>query len=529
LTKTIKILDCTLRDGGYCNNWEFDYESIKYIISHLSLAGIDIVECGYLSDSISEKQRSIFDNVLAVNKILKDVDVMQHTKFALMINHSEYDVNKLPSASDVAIDVIRYAYHKKDYAEAIERCRLIKEKGYDVYLQPMVTNSYSLNDLERMLGLANDLQPAAVYVVDSFGSLAQEDLQRLITVYKKLLRQNIIIGLHTHNNLQLAFSNSITFVREQCDRDLIVDLTVMGIGRGAGNLNAELFLDWLNHNQRKEVYDLREILKIADSVISSVLEKKQWGYSLANYLSAKHNCHPNYSNYLLEKRTLLYEDIDSLFESMPESKKYSFDKDYIESLYVQYMTNKSNALKDHEANTSIFAGCEVLIIGSGKSAWKEKKKILEVIENNSVVCISINFDYPYYQTDYVFISNLRRYKQIDKKILPRAIVTSNIPAESCYKTLDYQKYLCDIDYVHDNAMVMLINFLISCGIKKLYVAGVDGYSYSQNNYMIENMDFVMSPEMCEHINSGLKMFINEKKKEVELTVVTDGVLKGDQL
>jgi len=252
LTKTIKILDCTLRDGGYCNNWEFDYESIKYIISHLSLAGIDIVECGYLSDSISEKQRSIFDNVLAVNKILKDVDVMQHTKFALMINHSEYDVNKLPSASDVAIDVIRYAYHKKDYAEAIERCRLIKEKGYDVYLQPMVTNSYSLNDLERMLGLANDLQPAAVYVVDSFGSLAQEDLQRLITVYKKLLRQNIIIGLHTHNNLQLAFSNSITFVREQCDRDLIVDLTVMGIGRGAGNLNAELFLDWLNHNQRKD-------------------------------------------------------------------------------------------------------------------------------------------------------------------------------------------------------------------------------------------------------------------------------------
>lgn len=524
INKTMDILDCTLRDGGYCNEWGFNNSEIEYVISHLTLANVDYVECGYLSKYPSKGEKSIYEDMTTINRIFQKIKIKGNTQYAVMVNCGEYDVNALPMADKCRVRIVRYAFHKKDYVKAIRECSLIKEKGYDVFLQPMVTNCYSQNELEQLLTLANELLPAAVYIVDSFGSLTPENLEKIIETYERHLLSQIKVGLHTHNNLQLAFSNSILFARLVRSHNMIIDSTVMGIGRGAGNLNSELFLDWVNRNQGYAKYNLKEILKIADNVISSIAERNQWGYSLANYLSAVHNCHPNYSKALSEKRTLTYEDINRVFEMMEESKKYSFDRDYIESLYVEYLSRGDYARKIDDKLCLAFLRKKIVIIGSGRSAWSEKDKILDALNEEDTISISLNFDYSLLRTDYVFVSNLRRYEQLDKSLMPKAIVTSNIPATECFMKIDYKKYVCDIEYVHDNAMIMLVNFLITAGASAIYIAGVDGYLYSKNNYIFDNMDISISEELCDQINNGLREFIAQKKHDIDISIITEGVL-----
>ena len=515
----ISVLDCTLRDGGYCNQWSFGRKNIHKIINNLVAANVEIIECGFLTNRVTyDVNVSRFTQVEQVDDFLPEKRA-GHT-FVVMMNYGEYDLQQLPPRRPANIDGIRVAFHKKDMLPALEWCKAIKRKGYQVFVQAMVSLGYSDEEFLELIHRANVLQPDAFYIVDSFGVMKRKDLTRLFYMVEHNLANGIMIGYHSHNNMQLAYSNAQLLVDIHTKRDLVLDASTFGMGRGAGNLNTELFVEYLNDNADGQ-YKLKPLLNTIDEVLNNFHEEHYWGYSLPNYLSAKHNSHPNYAGFLDAKQTLTVENIDEIFTIMDDDKRSSFDKKYIESLYLKYMS-AGKAQEAHLADLKRkVAGKNVLIIAPGRSSLEEKDKIVACADKPDVISISINYDYPEYAADFIFLSNLRRYREFDKSKLNRSIVTSNIPKVDAYLQVPYRDLLNDNEYAADNAGMMLIKLLIRLGVGKVFLAGMDGYSMDiGQNYAYKDMSFYTRKEMLRAMNQGMSTVLREFAHDISIAFLT---------
>lgn len=516
----IRILDCTLRDGGYCNSWKFGKKNIIRIMENLSEAGIDIIECGFLTDHAPHD-----NNITKHDKIeeFSQYFVRQGSqKFVCMINYGEYEAANLPEYHEGLVDGIRVAFHKDNMAEALEVCKEISSKGYLVFVQPMLSLNYTDEEFLELISRCNEFKPYAFYIVDSFGVMKRKDLIRLFHLVDRNLKQDIDIGYHCHNNLQLAFSNAQTFVDGNVGRNLIIDSSIYGMGRGAGNLNTELFVGYLNENHNKD-YIRKPLLMAIDKVISRFYAENPWGYSLPNFLSAVNNCHPSYAGFLEEKKMLTIDNMDEIFKMISSAKSNNYDPQYIQDLYSQYMSRNSHGDNIEKIKNSI-KDKKVLIIAPGKSAETEKEKIVEFASRNEVISFSINFIYDYANCDFIFISNIRRYQDMDKNCLNKGkiIITSNIEEDTpVFANLPYRELLNNSDTVGDNSMLMLIKLLIKCGIGEIFIAGLDGYSYNGNQNFINNeMSFSASPQYFETMNKKIEIALSDFSKNIQINYLT---------
>lgn len=515
----IKMLDCTLRDGGYCNQWEFGKKNICKIIDGLVESGIEIVECGFLTNKVVYDEN--VTKYTSMQEVAKVIPKHRGNRlFVCMVNYGEYDIADIPAFDGTSVDGLRVAFHKKDMKEALEFCRAIKEKGYKVFIQAMVSLNYSDEEFLELIRLTNQISPYAFYIVDSFGVMKRKDLVRLFYMVEHNLSQGIAIGYHSHNNMQLAYSNAQALVDIQTKRDIIFDSSIFGMGRGAGNLNTELFVEYLNDNIGT-TYTLKPLLAIIDEILNSFYQRNYWGYSLPNYLSAKNNAHPNYAGYLDAKKTLTVENMDEIFSMMDDEKRSNYDKNYIEELYVKYMAT-GNVQESHlsELKTEI-AGKEVLIIAPGRSSVEEKDAIISCAKKSNIVSISVNFDYAEYETNYIFLSNLRRFRELEPGKRKKCIVTSNIPAIEIYLQTKYQDLLNSHEQVRDNAGMMLIKYLVSLGAKKVWIAGIDGYSLDPTqNFADQKMNFFTQKATFEAMNQGMNDVLREYSKLIDIEFVT---------
>lgn len=516
----IQLLDCTLRDGGYCNEWNFGKHNIKKIIMGLEESGVEIIECGFLNHKIQfTEDRSRYPSLRIAESFI--TQSKRDTKYVCMANYGDIDVNRLEEYQGGMIDGIRVAFHKRDADGALELCRQIGMKGYKVYIQPMVVLDYSDEEFLVLLHEANEIQPYAFYIVDSFGVMKKKELIHLYYMTEHNLDDSICIGFHSHNNMQLSYANAQVLLDIQGNRDIIIDSSIFGMGRGAGNLNTELFEQYLNDNYNKN-YKINPILIIYDEILSTFYNKKSWGYSLSNYLSASYGCHPNYAGYLDEKNTLSIGDMDKIFQMLDSEKRNIFDKNYIESLYEQYMSRNRIWEESISEFKKLLLDRRILVIASGKSSCLEKDKIIDFILENRCLVISINAEYPYYKSDYVFVSNIRRYKQINKKLSNKIIVTSNILSDEAYLVIDYDNYTNAYEAVKDNAALMLFKYLEDQGVKEIFVAGLDGYSHDVNdNYADDNMIIKTSNEWFDKRNEGLNLYIKNLSGRIKISSITN--------
>ena len=515
----IMVLDCTLRDGGYCNEWKFGKQNISKIVNGLVEADVDIIECGFLTKKVEYNDETTqFTSALQVGRFLP---ANKHGKlFVCMVNFGEFPIEELLPAHETALDGIRVAFHKKDMVQVMEYCQKIKEKGYKVFVQPMVSLSYTDEEFKQLIQLANQLNPYAFYIVDSFGVMKRRNLLKLYHIVTEFLNENIIVGYHSHNNMQLAYSNAQTLADIETSREMIIDSSIFGMGRGAGNLNTELFVEYLNDNCGKS-YVRRPLLIIIDEILNNFHETNYWGYSLPNYLSAKHNAHPNYAGYLDSKKTLTVEAMDEIFAMMDEDKKISYDKHYAESLYVKYMARGSANQERLAEFKNLLAGKSVLIVAPGSSSITERDKILQLAEREEVVVISVNFQYTECETDFIFMSNLRRFRELSQG-REKCVVTSNISGEGVYLQVNYESLLNEYETVRDNAGMMLIKLLIELGVKKVYLAGLDGYSVDPTeNFADETMRFYTQKDVFEAMNEGMNNALKEFGKKIDVEFVTE--------
>ena len=523
---SIISLDCTLRDGGYCNGWNFGEQNIKKIIRGLIASQTEIIECGFLTENVEYNPDSTkYTDIMQLNKFIPHH--CNSSNYVLMVNYGEYNPEYLPKRDATMVDVIRVAFHKKNCKEALQLCRDIKEKGYQVFMQPMVTMLYSDEEFTELIEDANGISPYAFYIVDSFGTMNKKILSHYFELIENHLKKDVYIGFHSHNNLQSAFANAQSLIERETNRNIIVDCSVYGMGRGAGNLNSELFLNELN-GQRGKSYEIKPLIQIMDDILNRFYEEKSWGYSLPNYLSAIHMIHPNYAGYLAEKKTLTVDDIDEIFSMINANRGVEYNEKYINDLYFQYMSvgiirnEHLCEIKEKSKNRKI------LLIAPGKKAVTEKKKIQGFIKENKPIIISINHEHPFVESDYIFVSNIRRYGQLDETVYCKTISTSNIKSNDTYASVDYFKLLNAVDPVRDNAGLMAIKFVIEdLGAKQIYLVGMDGYSHDiYANYESKEMSLLASENFMDEMNCGMKNVINEFKKVVEINFITESLLDG---
>lgn len=515
----IQILDCTLRDGGYCNEWRFGFDNATKITKGLVESNVEIIECGFLTNRVTYHPDITKFNILEEVSSLIPED-RDRQIFVVMMNYGDYDIKDLPAYDGSSVDGIRIAFHKKNLKESLELCRQIKEKGYLVFIQAMVSLSYSDDEFLELIRETNKIKPYAFYIVDSFGMMKEKDLTRLFYMVEHNLAPDIWIGFHGHNNMQLAYSNAQKLTTIQTSRNIIIDSTIYGMGRGAGNLNTELFTEYLNENAGK-AYQLKPLLNLIDEILNEFYQRNYWGYSLPNYISAVHNAHPNYASYLDDKKTLTIEGMNDIFNMMNEEKKVSFDKIYIEELYLKYMETGKTQEEHRVELKEILTGKKILLVAPGKSSVDEMEKIIKFAFQKDVIVMSVNHVYRQIAPDFVFLSNIRRFRELVKEDRSKCIITSNIPAAGVYYQTKYRELLNNQDAVADNAGLMAIRFLMGYGIEGIYLAGFDGYSYDvRENYGDTSMALITRNAVLDAMNVGMSKVLGEYNKKIKIQFVT---------
>lgn len=320
----IKILDCTLRDGGYLNDWNFGENVIQSILDNLHQSKIDFIECGFLKELKYENNRSFFSSVDDLKPLIK-----KKQNYTLMVNFGEYSIENFNQCDNKNIK-IRVAFKKHYQSEALDYIACLKQLGWDVFANPMSTNTYSKKELEKLISDINNIEPYGISIVDTLGNMYEKDVLELIEIFDKNLNSKIALGFHSHNSLQLSFSNTKALLKMNIRRTLIIDSCLYGMGRGSGNLCTELISKYLNDNFRYQ-YKILPLLKSIDNELKPIYKKSPWGYSTPYYIAALYGCHPNYASYLV-KRGFSDEEIDKILSSIANEKRASYNQEVLEKI-----------------------------------------------------------------------------------------------------------------------------------------------------------------------------------------------------
>lgn len=327
----LKLLDCTLRDGGYVNDWRFGEKAIRTMTRRLESTGVDILELGFIKNEAPDKDRTVFCSMEQSAKLIGEK--RPGTQYAVMAEVvSPLPLEKIAPASPEGPDIVRVIVWKRMLEEGFEYCRGIAEKGYRLCVQPARTNQYSPEEFRAMLRMFAELSPMAVYVVDSWGTMYTDELLAYLRIADETLPPHIAAGYHGHNNMMQAFDAACAFARANLERDLIIDASVYGMGRGAGNLNLELFARWLNVNMGGR-YLLGPMLDVFDEFLKPVYRSTPWGFSLPYLVTASYNCNPAFAGYF-EERGLGVSDMERVIAAMSEEERIIFTREKADGLLV---------------------------------------------------------------------------------------------------------------------------------------------------------------------------------------------------
>lgn len=529
--KQIKLLDCTLRDGGYVNDWNFGHDNIVNIFERLISAGVDILEIGFLDERRPyDRNRSIMPDTQSADQIYGRLD-KGHTMIVGMIDYGTCSISHISPCSESFLDGIRVIFKKHVRKEAIAFCHQVKALGYQVFVQAVSITSYEDDEFLDLIAMVNELEPYALSMVDTYGLLHQDNLLHYFHLMNENLKPQIGIGYHSHNNFQLAYSNSIEVLKEPADRTILIDASLYGMGKSAGNLPIELISMYLNSNCGRS-FDTSQMLEAIDINIMPFFQKSPWGYNLFYYIAASNKCHPNYVRFLMDKHTLSLRSLNEILDRLEPEKKLLYDKNYIESLYRSYQSLECNDTADLAALTEAWMDKTLLLLGPGKNMELQKDRVLRYLQEHHPVVISVNYIPEDIPTDYAFLSNSRRYVQLNTRLLELAenkeqtvkvIATSNVTNVKDHfdYTLDYSSLIDPDAEIIDNSFVMLLHVLVKTGVKEAACAGFDGYSFHGENYFNSDMDYQIAREKSRSINQYVIDTLAQLSDTLKITFITD--------
>lgn len=521
----IRILDCTLRDGGYINDFRFGHFVITDMLRKMNGSGIEIIECGFLRSGCFDKDCTLFASVEQIREFLPQNK--QRIMYVAMIQYGDISKEEISSFDGTSVDGIRLTFHEHEIEDAFIFGQQLMDKGYKVFMQPVGTMTYTDQALLSLIDKVNDLRPFAFYLVDTLGTMYKNDLLRMYYLVDHNLDKQIIIGFHSHNNLQLSFANAQELMQLNTSREIIIDTSIYGMGRGAGNLCTELVTQYINENLTNR-YDNIAVLEIIDEYIKPLSTQYSWGYDVAYYIAATGRCHPNYASYLLNMQTMRVPDIHAILSSMDEAKRALYDKEYIAKLYLEYMENAIDDKASVQNLRNEVGIQEVLILAPGKSLRSKIKTINDYIKKTKCYVISVNFIPTDISVNAVFISNMKRFSSIENILASpvKIIATSNIVPKTSENLIvvNYSNYINTDARIIDNAGLMCINLMCSINVADIVLAGFDGFSLNRKeNYYDDSMIMSIDQERLVQMNDAMKTQFEQISKKINLTFITDTI------
>ncbi len=491
----IRLLDCTLRDGGHITDGRFGKNVIQNTVKCLVESNIDIIEVGFLWNSECGEDIARFRTIDDVRKILPQSEKRGGTSFCLMADYiSLEDIEPC----DGTIEYIRLSFKRWRLDWALETADKLMKKGYKVFINPVNNNVYSDKQYIEVLEKVNGLHPYGFSIVDTFGVMRNSDLIHRYSLVENNLLPDITIGFHLHENLGLSFSlaQEITSVAK-AKRKIIIDGSLLGMGRVPGNLCIEQFAEYININYG-ERYHIDPLYDAIDDYIQPIKNKHPWGYSIPYALSAKYHLHRSYAEILMSEQRLKIKDIRGILSQVDMSEAEVFNETYIRDLYEKYKSVEYDDTADRERLKRVIKEYDrVLIISPGDSVRKIDL-IKEVIDEKTFV-ISINFILQNCNiySHAVFMTNIKRYTQISRLVnKEKKIITSNVmrDIENPDYIFSYNNASKFTDVYCDDSTLMLINILLELGIEEIKIAGFDGTAdgkikfYDGTNKSVSRLD-----------------------------------------
>ena len=282
----IKVMDCTIRDGGLMNKWQFSDEFVRAVYDACVEAGIDYMEIGYISGEKYFSRNEMGPWKFCSEKDMKRIvgDKKNSLKLSAMADIGRVDFSDFKKASESSLDMIRVACYAHQMSKAIKMAHHCMDKGYETTINLMAVSSVSEPELEEALKDVAKSKVPIFYLVDSYGSMHGESVEYLMKRYKEILPGKEI-GIHTHNNMQFATSNTITALINGATR---LDATLLGMGRGAGNCPIEILIAFLKNPK----YRLLPLFKAIQEYVLPMSKKIDWGYHIPYLITGALNMHP---------------------------------------------------------------------------------------------------------------------------------------------------------------------------------------------------------------------------------------------
>lgn len=551
------ILDCTIRDGGYINNWEFDKKLVREVYRALSKSGVEFVEIGFRgTEKYFDRNKYGLWRFTSEEHIREVTDNIVGAKLSLMADYGKVESNDFCEAKDSVVDLIRIAVHKDDLKGAIGLLGQIKEKGYKVSLNAMGYANYSENERKDLVDLLKTAELDYVYIADSYGSLFPNQIK---SFFEPLLDiTDIKVGFHPHNSLQMAFANALEAIR--CGVH-IIDSTIYGMGRAAGNLPTEVLISYLE-KENGDRYNSIPVLNIIDRFFVSLKQENNWGYQLPTMLSGIFKCHPSYAKTLIDSREYTIEDIWKAMDYIEKRNPVGFSKELLNELInegviggsknfikkVSPQNTTPNKLQEtltsdiNNITIDWIKGCDskvpyvnrhstrdILVIANGPSLQEYKPQIDEFINSYDPITLGANYLGGLFKPHYHAFNNKRRFIKYIDFVAPESklILGQYMPEELIREYTDrgFEKiYYTDVlnsDFGINNGVittncrtisVLLLGVAIVMGATRIFCAGMDGYMSEDSMrdlHFYNEEDEKTDKEMIIEIHRWCGMFIGQ--------------------
>ena len=506
---SIQLLDCTLRDGGYLVDTMFGETFVKGFTRSMTDAGLNVVEVGFLKDEPHRTGSTIYNNAAQIRPYLPR-QRREGVSYVCLSDYSRYHISNLEPYDGTSIDGVRACFFKKERKDVLDFCREIKRKGYKLYVQPVDILGYSDEELLDLIADVNEIGPYAFSTVDTFGSMYPEDLPRVFRLINEHLAPGVRMGFHSHNNLQMSFALSQEFARlANGVRDITIDATLCGMGRGAGNTNTELVASYLNSHWSAH-YDLDVLLDAVDNYMGSMRSRCTWGYSVPYFLAGIYSAHVHNITYLSDKPSVRAKDMRFVLEQLPADVRKRYDYDLVDKLYASRLASTG----DDSTSRNVFAkkveGRSVLLVMPGPTSRTYADKVAAWKQAHNALTITVN-QLPAEGEplpDLCFFSNPKRYDywkhdprfaQVDK------VLTSNLcesEGEGQWVVNIAPLLRPGFKYA-DNAALLLLTLLDGCRPAAVGLAGLDGYDVDKKNFTTQDMERRFEAQQAAEINQGI--------------------------
>jgi 4-hydroxy 2-oxovalerate aldolase len=388
----IKLLDCTLRDGGYYNNWDFSPSLIKDYLEAMVSIQVDYVEIGFRLISNNDFKGGCafstdnYINSLNIPEALRNkIGVMVNGSDILSQGNSKDDLHQVlerlfESKKQSPVTLVRIACHMHEFEYCLPAATWLKDKGYKVGFNLMQINTADDLEIAKLLKLANPYPIDVLYFADSMGSLNTQQITSTIQTFKSSWDGEI--GIHAHDSMGNAVNNSMQAVS---DGVRWVDCTVTGMGRGPGNAQTEYLSIELDAHRNLNT-NKTKLLKLIRNHFKPLKEQYGWGVNPYYYLAGKYSVHPTYIQKMISDTRYNEEDIISVIHYLKEQGGGKFNPDALETARHFYLSETKGTWKPEK----IIKNNNVLIIGTGPSTIRHCNAIESYIKKHHPFVIALN-------------------------------------------------------------------------------------------------------------------------------------------